>query len=96
MLAGALLSAQERPLTAADSLFVGRVLLAEAQRDAASPAFTEALANADGRVRLIARRAMDRIADPRFAKRDSYPPLPAPPVYADPAWRLRYRVLTAT
>ena len=96
VLAGALLSAQERPLTAADSLLVGRVLLAEAQRDAASPAFTEALANADGRVRLIARRAIDRIADPRFTKRDSFPPLPAPPVYADPAWRLRYRALTAT
>ncbi len=88
-------AAQSRPLTAVDSALVGRVLLAEAQRDSASPAFADAARHADDRVRLLARRARARITDARFAARDSFPTLPAPPAYTDPAWRLRFRALTA-
>lgn len=89
------LSAQERPLPGADSALAGRVLLAEAQRDSTNSVFAEALAHADGRVRLIARRALARIADPGFAARGAFPVPPAPPAYPDPAWRLRYRALTS-
>jgi len=88
-------TAQSPALTNADSALVGRVLLAEAQRDSANPAFADAARHADERVRLLARRALARIADARFTKRDSFPPLPAPPAYTDPSWRLRYRALTA-
>ena len=44
----------------------------------------------------IAARAVGRIRDPRFAARDSLPPLAAPPAWPEPAWRLRYRALTAS
>ncbi|HEU0012799.1 MAG TPA: peptidylprolyl isomerase, partial [Longimicrobium sp.] len=46
-----------------------------------------------GRVRVLAQRARGRIRDPRFAARDSLPPLPPPPTWPEPAWRLRYRAL---
>ncbi|MBI3504426.1 MAG: peptidylprolyl isomerase [Proteobacteria bacterium] len=95
LFAAATAAPQSPPLTRADSALVGRVLLAEARRDAASPAFADAARSADDRVRLLARRARARIGDPRFSARDSFPALPAPPAYADPAWRLRYRALTA-
>jgi cyclophilin family peptidyl-prolyl cis-trans isomerase len=82
-------------LTSADSALVGRILLAEDARDAASPALADGLKHRDTRVQLLARRAMARIKDPKFVARDSFPaPAPAP-VYAEPAWRLRYRALTA-
>ena len=93
-----LITAQRRrgtatSLTAADSQLVGRILFAEDSRDSASAALTAGVAHTDERVQLLARRAMARIRDPRFVARDSWPALPAPPAYADPAWRLRFRAL---
>jgi cyclophilin family peptidyl-prolyl cis-trans isomerase len=90
----ALLPAQGRPLTSADSTLVGRILLAEDRRDSTDAALAEGIRHGDTRVRVIAQRAKGRIRDPRFAARDSLPPLPAPPVYPEPAWRLRLRALT--
>jgi cyclophilin family peptidyl-prolyl cis-trans isomerase len=85
--------AQQPAPSASDSLLVSRILLAEDERDASSPALAEGLASADPRIQLIARRAKSRIGDPKFASRDSFPALVAPPSYSDPAWRLRYRAL---
>jgi len=82
-------------LVAADSALIGRILLAEDHRDSSDAAIAEGLRHSDSRVRVIATRALGRIRDPRFAARDSLPPLPAPPVWPEPAWRLRYRALTA-
>jgi cyclophilin family peptidyl-prolyl cis-trans isomerase len=82
-------------LTAADSGLVGRVLLAEDRRDSSDLALTEAAAHSSERVRLLARRALGRIRDPRFAARDSFPALPTPRAWPEPAWRLRMRGLTA-
>ncbi|HEV8211719.1 MAG TPA: peptidylprolyl isomerase, partial [Vicinamibacterales bacterium] len=90
----ALLPAQGRPLTSADSALVGRILLAEDRRDSTDAALADGMRHGDARVRVIALRAKGRIGDARFAARDSLPPLPAPPVYPDPAWRLRLRALT--
>lgn len=86
-------AAQGRPLTREDSALVGRILLAEDSRDSSSAAFADGLAHTDARVQLLARRGLARARDPRFAARDSFPPLPAPPVYPEPAWRLRFRAL---
>ena len=80
---------------ASDSLLVARILLAEDERDASSSALAEGIASADPRIQLLARRAKSRIGDPKFASRDSFPPLAAPPSYPDPAWRFRYRALKA-
>ncbi len=85
-------------LSAADSTLVGRILLAEDARDAADEALAAGRAHADPRIRALAVRAHERITDPLFSKRDSLsalPALPAPPVYPEPAWRLRYRALAA-
>jgi len=79
--------------TRADSLLVGRILAAEDRRDSADAAIAAGLRHDDGRVRLIARRALGRIRDPLFAARDSLPPVPAPRAWPEPAWRLRYRAL---
>lgn len=92
-LAGETLSAQS--LTSRDSTLVGRVLLAEDRRDAADPSLREAAAHSDARVRMLAQRALGRIRDPKFVRRDSLPALSAPPVWPEPAWRLRFRGLTA-
>jgi cyclophilin family peptidyl-prolyl cis-trans isomerase len=89
------LSAQHRTLTPADSALVGRVLLAEDRRDTTDPALAEALKNDDAWIRRLAQRAMDRVTDSAFASRSKYTPLPAPPRWPEPAWRLRYRALTA-
>ncbi|HEY4216481.1 MAG TPA: peptidylprolyl isomerase [Gemmatimonadaceae bacterium] len=89
------LAAQTRSLTATDSALVGRVLLAEDRRDAADPVLAEAARSTDARIRTIAWRARARIADPTFAARDSLPPLPAPPTWPEPAWRLRLRALAS-
>ena len=87
---------QQQPApSASDSVLVSRILLAEDERDISSPALAEGIASADPRIQLLARRAKSRIGDPKFASRDSFPPLPSPPSYADPAWRLRYRALKA-
>jgi len=77
----------------ADSALVARILLAEDKRDASDPALREGASSPEARVQLLARRAMARIGDPKFVSRDSFPPLPPPPSYQDPAWRLRYRAL---
>ncbi len=90
----ALLPAQGRPLLPADSALVGRILLAEDRRDSTDTALADGMRHGDARVRVIAQRARGRIGDSRFAARDSLPPLPAPPVYPEPAWRLRLRALT--
>jgi cyclophilin family peptidyl-prolyl cis-trans isomerase len=86
-------AAQRGPLASGDSALVVRLLLAEDRRDASDPAIGEASRHPDPRLQLLARRAAARIGDPKFASRDSFPPLPAPPAYTDPAWRLRYRAL---
>ena len=88
--------AHAQTLTSADSALIGRILLAEDQRDASNPALTEGAQHPDARIQLLARRAAARIGDPKFASRDSFPRLPAPPSYQDPAWRLRYRALKAS
>ena len=80
-------------LTSADSALIARILLAEDQRDASNPALVEGAQSPDPRIQLLARRAAARIGDPKFTSRDSFPKLPAPPSYQDPAWRLRYRAL---
>ncbi|HJQ20055.1 MAG TPA: peptidylprolyl isomerase, partial [Gemmatimonadaceae bacterium] len=70
-----------------------RILQAEDRRDTTALAALASQAGTDERMLLLARRAAWRIRDPRFALRDSLPPLPSPPRYAEPAWRLRYRAL---
>lgn len=85
-------SAQGR-LSSADSALVGRILLAEDRRDSASAALAEGRRHSDERIRALAARAAARIRDPKFASRDSFPQLAAPPSYPDPAWRLRLRAL---
>lgn len=82
-------------LTAADSALVGRLLLAEDQRDTSAAAYADGMRHADARVRVIARRGLQRSGDALFARRDSLPALSAPPVYPNPAWRERYRALGA-
>jgi hypothetical protein len=87
------LAAQQTTISAADSALVGRILLAEDRRDSTDVALAGGLRHADRRVRTIAQRARGRIGDPLFVTRDSLPALPAPPTWAEPAWRLRYRDL---
>jgi cyclophilin family peptidyl-prolyl cis-trans isomerase len=85
------------PATAADSALVRSILVAEDRRDSTDAALARGMASANPQVSLIARRALARMRDPRFASRDSLPPMPAPapPTYSEPAWRLRYRALAA-
>ena len=85
--------AQSGALTRADSVLVGRILLAEDRRDSSDRVLAEGLAHRDARIRTLAQRARWRIGDPRFIARDSLPALPAPPVWPEPAWRLRFRSL---
>ena len=79
--------------SAADTALVRRILAAEDRRDSTDRALAEGTASRDVRLSLLARRALARMRDARFSARDSFPALPAPPVYAEPAWRLRYRAL---
>ena len=88
-------AAGAQALTKADSALVGRLLNAEDRRDTTAAAYADGLKHADPRIQLIARRALARSLDARFVRRDSLPPLAAPPVYPEPAWRLRYRALGA-
>ena len=87
-------AAQARTFSRADSALVARILLAEDRRDSTHASLVAGAHHADARIRVIAQRAMGRIKDPLFAARDSLPALPAPPVWPEPAWRLRYRALT--
>ena len=82
-------------LRAADSALVGRMLLAEDGRDSTDQALDAGQAHANPTIRMLATRALGRIRDPRFATRDSLPPLPPPPVWPEPEWKERYRALTA-
>jgi cyclophilin family peptidyl-prolyl cis-trans isomerase len=90
----ALANAQQ--LTSADSALVGRLLLAEERRDTSQASYAAGLSHADSRIRVIARRGMQRSRDPLFARRDSLPALPASPVWPQPAWRARFAALTRT
>jgi cyclophilin family peptidyl-prolyl cis-trans isomerase len=92
-LAPAALPAQAPAPTAADSALVGRILLAEDRRDTTDPALAEGRRYQDVRVRRIAERAVARISDSTFAARSVFSPLPPPPVWPEPTWRLRYRAL---
>ena len=85
--------APRETLTAADSALVARLLLAEEHRDTSTAAYAAGMNHIDGRIRVIARRGWLRSRDPVFARRDSLPQLPEPPLYPDPAWRVRYRAL---
>ena len=80
-------------LTKADSALVGRILLAEDRRDATDPALAAGLAHPDARLQTLARRAIGRTRDAQFAARDSLPRLAPPPIWVEPAWRLRFRAL---
>jgi len=83
----------QSPVAGTDSALAGRILRAEDRRDTTDRALVDGVASSDARVALIARRALARMRDARFAGRDSLGVLPAPPAYADPAWRVRYRAL---
>jgi cyclophilin family peptidyl-prolyl cis-trans isomerase len=95
LLSPALLGAQAGAPSGADSTLVRQILLAEERRDSGNSALRDAARHPDERVQRLARRARDRIVDPRFSARDSTPALAAPPVWPEPAWRLRYRALAA-
>ena len=83
----------QQPISTADSTLVRAILLAEDRRDASAAALAEGARHSNPRISVLARRALGRIRDPKFAARDSLPPLPAPPKYDDPAWRLRLRAV---
>ena len=89
------LAAQNARLSAADSALIGRILLAEDRRDSSDRSLVEGARHRDARVRVLAQRARGRIGDPQFAARDSLPALRAPTAWPEPAWRIRYRGLTA-
>ncbi|MEP7326616.1 MAG: peptidylprolyl isomerase [Gemmatimonadota bacterium] len=90
-----LASAQKSTLSHTDSTLVGRILLAEDRRDSTDRVLGEGAASSDPRIRILAQTARGRITDSLFKTRDSLPALPAPPVWPEPAWRLRYRALAA-
>ena len=91
-LAGSILSAQA-PLTRVDSQLVGRILLAEDRRDSTDAVLGEGARHGDERIRVMVQRARGRIRDPRFAARDSLPPVPPPTAWPDAGWRTRYRAV---
>ncbi|MDB4881137.1 MAG: hypothetical protein JWL60_2583 [Gemmatimonadetes bacterium] len=88
-------TAGETPFAPADSALVGRILLAEDRRDSTDAALREGLRHPDGRLKWLVRRALGRIADPRFAERGFLPAVSPPPVWPEPAWRLRLRALAS-
>lgn len=88
------LSAQRGTASAAVMDLARRILTAEDRRDSTDASLREGLRSSDQRIRVLARRALGRIRDPRFAARDSLPPLPPPKAWPEPAWRLRFRALT--
>jgi cyclophilin family peptidyl-prolyl cis-trans isomerase len=78
-----------------DSALVGRILVAEDRRDSTDLALAQGARHSDGRIRSLAQRARVRIRDPLAAARDSMGTLPAPHVWAEPAWKGAYRALAA-
>jgi cyclophilin family peptidyl-prolyl cis-trans isomerase len=87
--------AQSPRLSSGDSALIGRILLAEDRRDSTDTALAQGLRHDDARIRVLATRARGRIRDPLFASRESLPGLAAPFTWPEPAWRLRFRGLTA-
>ncbi|MEO7611090.1 MAG: peptidylprolyl isomerase [Gemmatimonadales bacterium] len=71
------------------------ILSAEDARAGDDPASPPREQESDPQVRMIARRAIARIVDSTFARRAEFP-VAAPPVWPEPAWRIRYRALTAS
>lgn len=80
-------------LSRSDSALVGRILLAEDRRDATDASLAEGAAHRDARVRALAQRAAGRIGDPLFTSRSALPALRPPPIWVEPAWRIRHRAL---
>ena len=80
-----------------DSALVGRILQAEERRDSLDAALAEGAASQEPRIQALAIRALERIRDPLFARRDSIPgaAVEASPTWPEPEWRLRFRALTA-
>jgi len=93
ILPGATAQSQSAALNLPQPALAGRILLAEDRRDSTDAALAEGLRSDNELIRTLARRALGRIRDPRFADRDSLPPLPAPPAWPEPDWRLRYRAV---
>ena len=91
----AILAAQTGALSRADSALLGRILLAEDRRDTADASLAQGATHREPRIQRLARRAVDRITDSTVGWRDSFAPLPAPTVWPEPAWRLRFRALAA-
>lgn len=85
--------AEGAEVSAADSALIGQILLAEDGRDLAAPAIAKGRTHADPRIRRLALRAAARIQDPAFEARGELSPIAPPPVWPEPAWRLRYREL---
>ncbi len=75
-----------------DSALITAILAAEDRRAADDPALALGSQHRDPQVSALARRAVARIADSTFAQRNEFP-VAAPPVWPEPAWRLRYRAL---
>lgn len=93
-------AAQDRaPLTPADAALVADLLLAENQRDTTASRYAAGLAHGSPRIRAIAMRALARSRDAKFAARDTVlvvdPDASSPAPAPEPAWRLRFRALTA-
>lgn len=88
--------ASTEALTAADSMLLGEILLAEERRDLTAAALEAGRRHPDARVRRLAARAAARTADSAFAARDTLarPGQPAFPVWPEPEWKARYRALT--
>ena len=84
--------AAQGSLHRADSALVRQLLTAEDRRAANDPAFARGLAHRDERVRLIARRALERNRDTLFANRYWLPAQP-PRYWPDNPWRARYRAM---
>jgi cyclophilin family peptidyl-prolyl cis-trans isomerase len=86
---------RQRPTSTAqaDTNRIRRILQAEDERDSTAGAFDDGFRSGNSRTRLLARVALARTRDSKFASRDSFPVPAAPPQYPEPAWRLRYRAL---
>ena len=89
----ATLSAQS-PVTRADSALVRQILTAEDRRSAIDPALARGAAHRDERVRMMARRAQERISDTLFTTRYWLPAQPAR-FWPENPWRGRFRAMAA-
>lgn len=78
-----------------DSALITAILAAEDRRAADDPALALGTQHPDPQVSALARRSVARITDSTFGQRNEFP-VAAPPVWPEPAWRLRYRALAAS